>query len=170
MKSPPISSVAPPDDAARDDDAGEPTDAAAPRAELPELTPRQYLVIWLLLDGRKSGRELRRQLASCGARMSKPAFSQLMCRLQFARLVRSDRVCDDPAGAPVHHCVYQARPKALRRWRAARAFYARLQEPPGAEAHLFDESIQRREDQQFQDEFVRLGMACALAETNAPPP
>ena len=43
------------------------------------------------------------------------------------------------------------------------AFYARLQEPPGAEQHLFDEAIQRREDQHFQDEPVRPGLPVAWA-------
>ena len=38
--------------------------------------------------------------------------------------------------------------------------YARLKEPPGAQQHLFDEATQRREDQQFEDEFVRLGVGC----------
>jgi len=146
-----------------DDAAREPADAAPPQAELPELTPLQFLVIWLLLDGRKTGRELRRQLASWGAATSKPAFSQMIRRLESARLVRSDRVCEEP-GPALHYCVYQARLKGIQRWRAARAFYARLQEPPGAEQHLFDEAIQRREDQEFQDEFVRLGMACARGE------
>lgn len=68
---------------------------------LPRLTPLQFLVIRLLLDGRKTGRELRRELGSWGAAMSKAAFSQMMHRLQVAGLVRSDRVGEDSAGPPV---------------------------------------------------------------------
>jgi DNA-binding HxlR family transcriptional regulator len=122
------------------------------------LTPLQFLVIRLLLDGRKTGRKLRRELGSWGAGTSKAAFSQMMRRLQFAGLVRSDRVSEDSAGPPVRYCVYQARAKGLKRWRAASDFYARLKEPPGAEEHLFDEAIERREGQEFEDEFVRLTM------------
>jgi hypothetical protein len=150
--------------AQRDGSSPEPLDSAAPQAELPRLTPLQFLVIRLLLDGRKTGRQLRRELGSWGAGMSKPAFSQMMRRLQVASLVRSDSVCEDSAGPPQRYCVYQARVKGLKRWRAASDFYARLQEPPGAEEHLFDETIQRREDQEFEDEIVRLGMACARGE------
>ncbi len=134
--------------------------AAAPgaRAELPRLTPLQFLVIRLLLDGRTSGRKLRRELGRWGAGMSKPAFSQMMRRLQVAGLVRSDRVSQDSAGLPIRYCVYQARLEGLKRWRAAADFYARLEEPPGAEKHLFDETIQQREDRAFADDFVRLGL------------
>jgi DNA-binding PadR family transcriptional regulator len=142
----------------------EPMDSPAPQAELPRLTPLQFLVIWLLLDGRKTGRELRRELGAWGAGMSKPAFSQMMRRLQVASLVRSDSVSEDSAGPPQRYCVYQARVNGLKRWRAASDFYARLQEPPGAEQHLFDETIQRREDQEFEAEIVRLGMAIARGE------
>jgi len=150
--------------AQRDGPSQEPVDSPPPQAELPELTPLQYLVIWLLLAGRKSGRELRRELGSWGAGMSNAAFSQMMRRLQVAGLVRSDRVSEDSAGPPQRYCVYQARVKGLQRWRAACHFYARLKEPPGAQQHLFDEAIQRREDQKFQDDLVRLGMACARGE------
>jgi hypothetical protein len=124
--------------AQRDSPSRESTEPPPPWATLPELTPLQFLVIWLLLEGRKSGRELRGLLDWWGAGMSRPAFSQMMRRLESARLVRRDRVADDSgAGSPVRYCVYQARPNALQRWRAA-AFYARLEEPPGAEQHLFD--------------------------------
>jgi len=131
--------------AQRDSPSLELADSRPPLGKLPELTPLQFLVIWLLLDGRKSGRELRRQLGSCGAAMSQPAFSQMMRRLEFARLVRNDSVSEPSAGPLKRHCVYQARRRALKRWRAASAFYARLQEPPGARQHLFDDAVQRRE-------------------------
>jgi DNA-binding HxlR family transcriptional regulator len=125
--------------AQRDSPSRESTEPPPTWATLPELTPLQFLVIWLLLEGRKSGRELRGLLDWWGAGMSRPAFSQMMRRLESARLVRRDRVADDSgAGSPVRYCVYQARPNALQRWRAAAAFYARLEEPPGAEQHLFD--------------------------------
>ena len=139
------------------------------QAELPRLTPLQFLVIRLLLDGRKTGRGLRRQLGSWGAEMSKAAFSQLMRRLEFAGLVRNDRVTEDSPGPPKRHCVYQARVQGLKRWRAARDFYARLTEPPGAEEHLFDEAIQRRQDRYFEKELLRATMACARAQGLLPP-
>jgi len=51
--------------------------ALRPGPSCPGLRRCKSLVIRLLLDGRKTGRELRRQLDSWGAGMSKPAFSQM---------------------------------------------------------------------------------------------
>ena len=129
----------------------------AGEAGLPQMTPLQFLVLWLLFQGRKSGRALRAELEARGARMGRAAFSQMIRRMAAARLVRSDFVADDHAGRPIRYCVYQATEKGLDAWRVARAFYARLPEPP--DAHLFDEAIQRREGEEFHDEFVRLAMA-----------
>ena len=95
--------------------------------------------------------------------MDRTGFSHLMRRLQDADLVRSDTVSEDSEGPPKRYCVYQVRVKGLKRWRAARDFYTRLEEPARAEQHLFDEAIQRREDQEFQDSLRHLGPAYARA-------
>jgi DNA-binding PadR family transcriptional regulator len=128
------------------------------------MTPLQFLVLWLLLHGRKSGRGLREELGSRGAGMGRAAFSQMIRRMAAARLVRSDFVAEDVAGRSIRYCVYQATQQGLDRWRDARGFYAGLEEPPGTEGRLFDKAIQRREDQEFQDEFTRLAMAYARAK------
>jgi len=147
----------------------EPANPTPPQAELPGLTPLQFLVIWFLLGGRKTGRTLRRELDSWGAGSGKAAFSHMMRRLQAAGLVRSDTVSEATPGLPKRYCVYQARLKALQQWRAARDFYARFKEPPGAEDHLFDEAIQRREDRKFKKDLLRAATACARAQGILPP-
>jgi DNA-binding PadR family transcriptional regulator len=131
------------------------SDSTPPRDGLPGLTPRQFLVIWLLLAGRKTGHTLRRELGSWGAGTHKSAFSHTMRRLEAAGLVRSDTVSEATPGLPKRYCVYQARVKALEQWRAASAFYARFPEPPGAEEHLFDEAIQRRKDLKDKNRLYR---------------
>ena len=165
MNSRPINSAAESDAAP----AQQPADSTPTGGELPGLTPRQFLVIWLLLGGRKRGHTLRRQLGSWEAGTDKSAFSHVMRRLQAAGLVHTDTVSEPSPGLPKRYCVYQATGEALHQWRTARAFYTRLKEPPGAEAHLFDESIQRREDRKFEKDFLRAATAYAQAQGILPP-
>src|SRR3954451_19839409 len=54
---------------------------------LPELTHLQFLVLSTLLDGERSGREVRERLAEAGERKSGPAFYQFMARLEDAGFV-----------------------------------------------------------------------------------
>ena len=56
---------------------------------IPKMTGLQFLVLGLLLEGVKSGRELRAELGAAGAGTSQSGFSQLMRRLELAGLVRS---------------------------------------------------------------------------------
>jgi len=165
MNSLPKNSAAERDGAPAQQPAGSPPTAA----DLPGLTPLQFLVVWLLLGGRKTGGTLRRQLGRRGAGTDKSAFSHVMRRLQAAGLVHTDTVSEPSPGLPKRYCVYQATVEALHQWRTARAFYARLKEPPGAEEHLFDEAIQRREDRKFKKDLLRAATAYARAQGILPP-
>ena len=51
---------------------------------LPDITHLQFLVLQILLDGERSGREVRQKLAENGVRKSGPAFYQLMARMEDA--------------------------------------------------------------------------------------
>jgi hypothetical protein len=133
---------------------GEPGDEDDIEQVLPPLTPLQFLVLWLLLAGPKSGRTLRTELDAWGAEMGRSAFSQLMIRLADAGLVRRDLVSVDAPGRAIHSCVYRARIKGLDTWRACRGFYVHLDEPADAEAHLFDETTERDEDDELVDRFI----------------
>jgi DNA-binding PadR family transcriptional regulator len=54
---------------------------------LPEITHLQYLVLGILADSEKSGREIRDHLAKEGEKKSGPAFYQFMSRLEEAKLL-----------------------------------------------------------------------------------
>ncbi|HEX8201192.1 MAG TPA: hypothetical protein VF590_11945 [Isosphaeraceae bacterium] len=49
---------------------------------LPELTHLQFLVLTILMDGERSGREVREKLVEAGEQKSGPAFYQFMARLE----------------------------------------------------------------------------------------
>ena len=55
---------------------------------LPNITHLQFLVMTILLDGDKSGRDLREMMAEEGVRKSGPAFYQMMARLEDEKFVR----------------------------------------------------------------------------------
>lgn len=55
---------------------------------LPKISPLQFLILHLLEDGDKFGREVREKLAEAGERKSGPAFYQLMGRLEESGLVK----------------------------------------------------------------------------------
>jgi DNA-binding PadR family transcriptional regulator len=55
---------------------------------LPDITHLQFLVLMILLDGEKSGREVREELAEHGVKKSGPAFYQIMARLEDDKYVK----------------------------------------------------------------------------------
>ena len=57
---------------------------------MPEITHLQYLVLALLRDSPRLGRQVRHRLAQHGVRRSAPAFYQMMARLEDAGLVAGD--------------------------------------------------------------------------------
>lgn len=54
---------------------------------VPDVTHLQYLLLVALLNGERTGRELRGELEQQGQRKSGPAFYQLMARMEDAKLV-----------------------------------------------------------------------------------
>jgi DNA-binding PadR family transcriptional regulator len=65
---------------------------------LPDLTHLQFLVLAALMEGERSGRDIRGRLSKEGIPKSGPAFYQLMARMEEAGLVEgryADVVIDD---------------------------------------------------------------------------
>ena len=55
---------------------------------LPDITHLQFLLLAALLDGERSGRDLRELLGREGHKKSLPAFYQLMARMEDSRMVK----------------------------------------------------------------------------------
>ena len=91
--------------------------------QLPDITHLQFVVLGVLLEGVRSGRELRDRLGEHGVRKSGPAFYQMMARLEDAGLVRGDydqRVVD---GQMIKQRRYEVTPAGVSAWEASRDFY-----------------------------------------------
>jgi DNA-binding PadR family transcriptional regulator len=94
---------------------------------LPSITHLQFLVLGLLLDGSRAGRDIRPDLRHYGVRRSAPAFYQMMARLEDAGFVDGwyDQKVIDRQLIKERH--YRLRPAGARAWAATRDFYlARL--------------------------------------------
>ncbi len=94
---------------------------------LPAITHLQFLVLGLLLDRPRAGRDIRTELRHHGVRRTAPAFYQMMARLEDAGFVEGwyDRKVID--GQLIKERHYRLRPAGARAWTATRDFYlARL--------------------------------------------
>ncbi len=90
---------------------------------LPELTHLQFLVLSILLDGERSGREVRERSAEHDKRKSGPAFYQFMARLEDAGFVEGwydQKVVD---GQSIKERRYKITGGGLRAWEDVRDFY-----------------------------------------------
>jgi len=94
---------------------------------LPAVTHLQFLVLGLLLDSAKAGRDIRAELQRHGVRRTAPAFYQMMARLEDAALLEGwyeQKVID---GQLIKERHYRLRPAGARAWSVTRDFYlARL--------------------------------------------
>jgi PadR family transcriptional regulator PadR len=90
---------------------------------VPEITHLQYLVLALLRDGPRLGRQVRHRLSQHGVRRSAPAFYQMMARLEDAGLVAGDydqKVIDAQI---IKERRYTLTPSGEAAWRKTRDFY-----------------------------------------------
>ena len=127
---------------------------------IPKMTGLQFLVLRLLFDGPKPGRELRRELEEHRAPMTQSSFSQLMRRLERSGLVRSDLAPTQLGGQTHYHRVYRATVTGLATWREVRAYYADFPDPGEvAKEHLFDDAADLADTEQFTAQLIRLGQA-----------
>lgn len=93
---------------------------------LPDITHLQFLLIAALLDGERSGRDLRKLLEREGHRKSSPAFYQLMARLEDAKLVTGTYKQKVVEGQIIKERVYAVTEAGKVACAAVRDFYAAI--------------------------------------------
>ena len=90
---------------------------------VPEITHLQYLVLAMLRQGPRLGRQLRQRLQRHSVRRSAPAFYQMMARLEDAGLVDGDydqRIIDAQI---IKERRYTLTPSGDAAWKKTRDFY-----------------------------------------------
>ncbi|WP_010586321.1 hypothetical protein [Schlesneria paludicola] len=90
---------------------------------IPSLTHLQYAVLCSLMEGTCSGKELRELLAKGGASQSRPAFYQLMARLEEAGFVGGKPVQKIVEGITVTERQYKITAPGKRAVSETKAFY-----------------------------------------------
>jgi len=98
---------------------------------LPEMTPLQALVISILFDGEKSGRDVRDELAFRGVEMPMPQVYRLLGRAELAgHLLAKHRQWQTADGRPVREKSYRVSRQGLDQWQKTIAFFDALDRPP----------------------------------------
>jgi DNA-binding PadR family transcriptional regulator len=90
---------------------------------VPEITHLQYLVLAMLREGPRLGRQVRQRLAQHGVRRSAPAFYQMMARLEDARLASGDYDQKIIDGQIIKERRYTLTPEGDAAWKKTRDFY-----------------------------------------------
>jgi DNA-binding PadR family transcriptional regulator len=90
---------------------------------IPEITHLQFLVLGLLRQAPRLGREIRRELARNGVRRSGPAFYQMMARLEEAGLVAGEYNQKVVAGQIIKERRYDITATGSAAWTLTRDFY-----------------------------------------------
>ena len=93
--------------------------------KLPPLTSLQFLILSVLQDDERPGRDIRTALARFGARRSAAAFYQTMARLERARLIEGWYEQITVGDQAVTERRYRLRPAGSRQLQETRAFYER---------------------------------------------
>jgi DNA-binding PadR family transcriptional regulator len=91
---------------------------------LPELTHLQFLVLALLLNGERSGRYIREELAKHGEKKTLAAFYQMMARLEEANMVEGWYETKAIDGQTVKQRYYRILAHGIACWERTRDFYA----------------------------------------------
>jgi DNA-binding PadR family transcriptional regulator len=90
---------------------------------LPELTHLQFLVLSLLLNGERSGRYIREQLAKQGEKKTLAAFYQMMARLEEGNMVQGWYETNVIDGQTVKQRYYRILAHGVTCWERTRDFY-----------------------------------------------
>ena len=98
---------------------------------IPRLSHLQFLVVGLLRDQDRSGRELRRLLQDFDVRKSGPAFYQLMARLEVAGLVEGEYRQEIVSSQIIRERHYTISAQGSQAWHATREFYQKVIEGLG---------------------------------------
>jgi DNA-binding PadR family transcriptional regulator len=97
--------------------------------ELPGFTHLQFVVVSLLMDGERSGRQIRSSLADEGVDRSGPAFYQMMARMEEGGLVQGRYEPAWIGGQEVIERLYQVTDEGRKRWDSTLRFYRRFCSP-----------------------------------------
>jgi DNA-binding PadR family transcriptional regulator len=90
---------------------------------MPAITHLQFLVLGLLRDAPRVGREVRRELTRHGVRRSGPAFYQMMARLEDAGFVDGEYDQRIVAGQIIKERRYTLTAAGATAWNTTRDFY-----------------------------------------------
>jgi DNA-binding PadR family transcriptional regulator len=90
---------------------------------MPTLTHLQFLILNALLDGERSGQEVRDALAAAKVRKSGSAFYQLMARLEDAKFVAGHYEQKTIDGQPIKERRYKLLAGGRRALAETRDFY-----------------------------------------------
>jgi DNA-binding PadR family transcriptional regulator len=93
---------------------------------MPTLTHLQFMILNALLDGERSGQEVRDTLAAAKVRKSGPAFYQLMARLEDAKFVSGRYEQKTIDGQPIKERRYRVLAGGRRALDEVREFYFEL--------------------------------------------
>jgi DNA-binding PadR family transcriptional regulator len=85
----------------------------------------QFLVLGTLLEGVRTGREVRARLRDHSVKKSGPAFYQLMGRLEDAGFVRGAYDQEIVDGQIIKQRRYEVTARGTKAWEASRDFYLR---------------------------------------------
>jgi DNA-binding PadR family transcriptional regulator len=96
----------------------------SPRPQLPHPTHLQFLVLDVLVEGGRHGREIRRDLGRHGVRRSGPAFYQMMARLEDAGWVEGFYDQKLVGSQLIKERCYRLTAAGGRVWQETRDFYA----------------------------------------------
>jgi DNA-binding PadR family transcriptional regulator len=90
---------------------------------LPAITHLQFLVLGLLVEETRAGRDIRAELRRYGVRGTAPAFYQMMARLEDAGFIEGWYDQKVVEGQLIKERHYRLRPPGRRAWRGTCDFY-----------------------------------------------
>src|SRR5688572_25956137 len=91
--------------------------------KLPDLSSLQFVVLGALLQGERSGQEIRDELAKQKLEKSGPAFYQAMSRLEDAKFVKGRYEEKMIGGQRIKERRYELTGSGERAWNQTRDFY-----------------------------------------------
>jgi DNA-binding PadR family transcriptional regulator len=94
---------------------------------IPEISNLQLVLLAALMNGDRSGRDLRNLLAKEKHKKSAPAFYQLMARMEDAKLVRGRYEQKVVEGQLIKERVYTITGGGIAAYRSALEFFASLE-------------------------------------------
>jgi len=93
---------------------------------LPDATHLQFLMLSVLLNKKRTGRDVRAELANKGQKKTLAAFYQLMSRMEESGWIKGWYETKHINGQTVKERHYEILGAGIRTWESTRDFYAGL--------------------------------------------